>query len=105
VTDLPDSAWQPQLERDPGRSYKWGLNGQTGDLAVWEVHGPGDGLPSHEDHLGDRWGRSPSLAQDRLGIAHVDQHQVELAAYFANTVPEPVLNWARRTFPTRIIRA
>jgi hypothetical protein len=105
VTEHNDPDWQPQLERHTGRAFKWGLNGQTGALEVWEVHGPGDGLPSHQDHLQVVWGRSPTLAADRLGIADVDQDQVRLAAYFQNTVPEAAVVWASRTFPNHVVRA
>jgi hypothetical protein len=105
VTEDTDSAWRPQLDHHLGRAFKWGLNGQNGALEVWEVHGPGDGFPSHQDRLQDLWGRSPTHPEDRLGVVHVNQHQVELAAYFSKAVPEAAVSWARRTFPNHVIRA
>ena len=51
--------WTPDLGPPSGDQYKWGLNGDTGELTIWEVSGPGDGFPSHDTYLATAWGRRP----------------------------------------------
>jgi hypothetical protein len=95
----PDD-WTPQLDSPAGDQFKWGLNGDTGQLTIWEVAGPGDGFPSHETYLATAWGRRPRFdGQDVLGYALADQGTVLLVAYQQQPVPAELHEWAKTTFP------
>ena len=49
--------WTPFLGPIDGTEYKWGINGASGELTIWQVGGPGDGHPDHLSVLSQRWGR------------------------------------------------
>ena len=90
-----------------GERLKWGWNHQTGEAEVWEVAGPGDGLPSHKEHLAEASGRELSLqAGDVVGYAGLtgqsaqDQpRRIYVEAYFRREVPRRVLDELRRAYP------
>ena len=85
---------------------KWGWHPGTGEAEVWEVGGPGDGLPSHSEHLAEAWGREVTISGgDVLGSAYVPKSAVEgerpriyLQVYYAQEVPTKVLDWFSRSY-------
>jgi hypothetical protein len=103
--------WAPELGPPAGDQYKWGVNGETGELTIWEVSGPGDGFPSHETYLATAWGRRPRYdGADIFGAVAVEEARVGIRVYRSgdgpggtDEVPEPLLAWARETFPGREI--
>jgi hypothetical protein len=96
--------WSPQLEPINGDQFKWGLNGSTGELTIWEVGGPGDGFPSHQDELAAAWGRE-SLHQsgDILGSLTVGKAELTIVAYERSDAPREVLLWALTHFPAHAV--
>ena len=98
-----DEDWTPQLDPLEGDQYKWGLNGDTGQLTIWEVGGPGDGFPSHDTYLATAWGRRPHHdSRDVLGYATVrGEGDVLLVAYQSAELPPELIRWAEATFPGR----
>lgn len=93
--------WAPGVTPDPEATpLKWGYNGGTGAVTVWEVAGPGDGYPSHQAYLTTAWGRAPRRAEgDVVGFAewrpptlaiHVDGGELPAAvdAHFRTAYPD-----------------
>jgi hypothetical protein len=100
VTESED--WTPELGPPAGDQYKWGLDGDTGELTVWEVGGPGDGFPSHDTYLATAWGRRPRYdGRDQLGYAIVRDADVLLVAYQEAELPPKLTHWAEAAFPGR----
>lgn len=97
MRDLDD--WVPLLEQRPGLRFKWGLDGDSRALTIWEVSGPGDGFPAHATYLATAWGRSIRHDRDILGHVDVDDSVVFLAAYGNAAVPDELVGWARQRFP------
>jgi hypothetical protein len=102
--------WTPFLDEIDGTEFKWGLNGDTGELTIWQVGGPGDGHPDHRSVLSEVWGRDDLYQPgDLLGTSHVDQDAVKIFAYRSSLtelreLPEPLLAWARETFPNHELK-
>jgi hypothetical protein len=96
--------WSPQLEPIAGDHFKWGLNGATGELTIWEVGGPGDGFPSHDAQLSAAWGRK-TLHQpgDILGSLIVGTDLLTIVAYDQSGAPLEVVAWAQRYFPKHTV--
>jgi hypothetical protein len=84
--------WSPDPSPPPGRQFKWGLNGETGEFVVWEVGGPGDGFPSHADYLEPAWGRDVPSPLDTLGAAGIEPSRIWLLAT-RNEVPAEAAAW------------
>jgi len=109
VTERQD--WIPELEPSSGDEYKWAVDSETGELAVWEVGGPGDGFPTHDSHLEAAWGRGPRYdGTDILGVVTAREGKVEILIYSSGAgqsgtaeVPVPLLAWAEQKFPGRQI--
>lgn len=103
----PDD-WTPQLGQPDGREFKWGIDGSSGELTVWEVGGPGDGLPIHAEVLTNAWGRDDHYRPgDLLGAVWVESEQLTVVVYFVEPpaeVPPPLRDWASRTFPAHTVR-
>ena len=97
--------WAPDLEGSAGPSFKWGLNGDSGEFTVWDVSGPGDGFPSHRTYLATAWGRSIRHDRDILGFATVEGSTVALTVYGEATVPDEAFGWARRQFPDKDVQS
>ena len=99
--------WTPQLERPAGREFKWGIDGSTGELTVWEVGGPGDGLPAHGEVLTEAWGRDNHFRPgDLLGVIRVDADELTVSVYFVELPPEvpaPLREWAKTVFPDHTV--
>ena len=99
--------WTPQLERPNGREFKWGIDGSSGELTVWEVGGPGDGLPVHSDVLTEAWRRDDHYRPgDLLGVLRVDAEQLTVLVYFVESpaeVPGPLVEWANTVFPNHTV--
>lgn len=94
-----DDDWTPRDEFESGIRLKWGLNGETGDLALWEVAGPGDGFPVHSEYLLARWGRPPHFDRgDLVGSVNGDGTNLSVLAYGA-AVPDALLALLRERFP------
>ncbi len=91
----------PRSEQLTGLRFKWGLNGESRALTIWEVSGPGDGFPSHATYLATAWGRSIRHDRDTLGHASVDDSAVYLAAYGTASLPDELIAWARQRFPMK----
>jgi hypothetical protein len=96
----PD-AWAPLFDQLPALRFKWGLNGDSRALMIWEVSGPGDGFPTHATYLETAWGRSIRHDRDILGHATVNDSKVYLAAYGNASVPDELTAWARQRFPKK----
>ncbi len=115
MSELPplDEDWAPVDELDERERFKWGWNSETGAADLWPVRGPGDGLPTHKEHLAQAWGREPSLARgDVLGLAVVEEaaglnepKQILVQAYFGTDVPASVLAAFAAAFPEVAITA
>ena len=96
---LDDEDWAPVDDVDPRERFKWGWNSETGAAELWSVGGPGDGRPTHKEHLAQAWGRGPSLAHgDIVGAAVMEEaaglnepKQILVQAYFGEEVPASVL--------------
>lgn len=112
---MSDFDWDEYFEQinldhevQPGERLKWGWNHQTGDAEVWAVAGPGDGLPSHQEHLNEAWGREPSISRgDVLGAAHISKSseggeppEILLSVYFSQEVPTSVCEWFAASYPS-----
>jgi len=97
--------WAPELERSAGHSFKWGLNGDSGEFTIWEVSGPGDGFPSHATYLATSWGRSIRHDRDILGYAAVEASTVVVVVYGERAVPDEAVGWARRQFPDKQVKS
>lgn len=97
--------WAPDLERPAGPSFKWGLNGDSGEFTIWEVSGPGDGFPSHDTYLATAWGRSIRHDRDILGYATVEASTVALTVYGEQAVSDEAVDWARRQFPDKQVKS
>jgi hypothetical protein len=92
--------WQPVLELAAEKvRFKWGLNHETGEVAIWEVGGPGDGLPTHGDHLRDLWGREPRLTHDVIGNVSGSSTALTVVAYYDASVPDALLAVLQTQFP------
>ena len=97
--------WTPQLGPLEGDLFKWGLDGETGEFTVWEVGGPGDGLPTHVTYLETAWGRPPQYdGRDVLGYLLADEQGVLLVAYQEAEVPVEAVRWAEARFPGHALR-
>ena len=100
--------WTPFLDEIEGTEYKWGLNGETGELMIWQVGGPGDGHPDHISVLREAWGRDDLYQPgDLLGTSYVDQDAVKIFAYHStelSDLPEPLLAWVRESFPNHELK-
>jgi hypothetical protein len=110
VTTAPDD-WTPQLGQPAGRAFKWGIDGSSGELTVWEVGGPGDGLPTHAEVLTKAWGRDDHYRPgDLIGTARIEDASVDLVVYATTddgqrpAVPEQIIQWARASFPGMTVR-
>jgi hypothetical protein len=99
MSDADD--WAPLFDQLPALRFKWGLNGDSHVLTIWEVSGPGDGFPTHATYLATAWGRSIRHDRDILGHASVDDTTVYLAAYGNASVPDELTAWARQQFPEK----
>ncbi len=98
--------WTPQFEQ-PAGLFKWGIDGSTGELTVWEVGGPGDGLPVHSEVLTEAWGRDDHYRPgDLLGWLLVSPEDIKVSVYFesAAEVPPPLRAWANTVFPDHTVR-
>ena len=82
------------------RRFKGGWNDTTG-AKVGEVHGPGDGLPAHNDVLPVEWGRALDFgAGDVVGFAEWSPPELLwIYAYNQSEVPVPVVEQFRQLFP------
>ena len=104
----PQQDWTPFLGEIEGTEFKWGLNGETGELTIWQVGGPGDGHPDHAGVLSEAWGRDDLYQPgDLLGTTYVDQNAVKILAHHCtelSDLPEPLLAWARESFPDHEIK-
>lgn len=85
---------------DDSTRFKWGWNGETGEVTVWEVAGPGDGFPSHHAYLSTAWGRAPRVGggADVVGFAEWQPPTLAIHAHGA-TLPEAVEAHFRTAFP------
>lgn len=94
--------------------FKWGWNPERGET-VWSVGGPGDGLPSHSEHLEAAWGRAPDMTQrDVLGMAFryargaddedSEREVIEIDVFYGRHVPGSVIDWFRSAFPQALLR-
>lgn len=104
-----DGDWTPQLEPREGREYKWGRDGQTGHLTIWEISGPGDGLPTHDEQLSKDWGRPDHYRPgDILGTAFISDDTVHITIYGADSQsaqpPEQLLAWTHTNYPGLPVR-
>ena len=103
---MPDD-WTPQFEQ-PAGLFKWGIDGSTGELTVWEVGGPGDGLPVHSEVLTEAWGRDDHYRPgDLLGWLLVSPEDITVHVYFVESpaeVPAPLRAWANTVFPDHTVR-
>jgi hypothetical protein len=99
MSDADD--WTPRSEQLPALGFKWGFNGESHALTIWEVSGPGDGFPTHATYLETAWGRSIRHGRDILGHATVDDSAIYLAAYGTAPVPDELIAWARQQFPKK----
>ena len=115
MTHHPDTSsepqdWTPFLDEIDGTEFKWGLNGETGELTIWQVGGPGDGHPDHLGVLSEAWGRDDLYQPgDLLGTTYIDQNSIKIFAYRStltelSELPEPLLAWARETFPNHELK-
>lgn len=97
--------WTPALEPDPSeRRFKWARNGQTGNVAIWEVAGPGDGFPNHRDYLLEAWGRDATVKSgDAVGSATQQDGRVSVRAFYGEGVPSGVVAAFRELFPHNVI--
>jgi hypothetical protein len=84
-----------------GRHFKWGVNGQTGQLLVWEVrfNGAADAGPFHVDVLSEAWGRDPDLPADVLGGCSIAENTVRIWHFAGQPTPDEVLAWVSDSFP------
>ena len=95
----------PQFGRPAGDWFKWGLDRETGEFTVWEVGGPGDGLPTHSVYLESAWERSLGYdGRDVLGYVLVDDDGVLVVVYQESEVPVEAVRWAETRFPGRPLR-
>jgi len=97
-----DFDWEPQFEEllATGQRFKWGWNSETEEATIWEVAGPGDGLPTHNQQLEGAWGRPPShSAGDKLGRAFLEPPRLSIQAYYGDLVPDVVTSWFREHYP------
>jgi hypothetical protein len=86
---------------DPGKQFKWGVNGHSAEATVWPVSGPGDGRPTHAEYLRQVWGRDPAgAAGDVLGFATLQSRRVVVHAYYGRRVPAPVVSWFEESYPS-----
>ena len=92
--------------------FKWGWNAQTGEASVWRLAGGPDGLPIHEWHLTEAWGRPPSFtAGDLLGIALERSAAVSgggdvtITPYYGKPVPDSVVDWFKAEFPSHAVQS
>lgn len=114
ASDWSDEDWDaffravdPDREVKPGERLKWGWNHKTSEAEVWEVAGPGDGLPTHTDHLERAWGRVPSLkGGDVLGAAYIERPasgdeptKLHVQVYYRREVPSSVLESLSGSYP------
>jgi hypothetical protein len=98
--------WEPVLELAVEElRFKWGLNHETGEVSIWEVAGPGDGLPTHVDYLRDVWGREPRLAGDVLGCITGSSTSLMVVAYYDAAVPDALLAVLHMQFPEATVIA
>ena len=96
--------WGPGLDSSAQLRLKWGYNHETADVTIWEVAGPGDGFPTHRDHLLQLWGREPRPeAGDTLGAATQHGESVLVAAYYGAPVPPALVDVLRDRFPNALI--
>ena len=87
----------PQLGPLEGDWFKWGLDRETGEFTVWEVGGPGDGLPTHNAYLESAWERSLGYdGRDVLGYVLVDDDGVLVVVYQESEVPAEAVPGHRR---------
>ncbi len=86
--------WAPDHPPEVDAEYKWGLDADSGAFTIWSVSGPGDGLPTHNAHIAEVWGREPT-ARDTLGHATVIRQTIRFVAYQGRPVPAAALAWAR----------
>lgn len=100
--------WALSKPRYP--DFKWGWSATEGEV-VWDVRGPGDGLPSHDQQLSTAWGREPgSSAGDLFGNAEYvrspapEPDVVVIHAFYSAPVPEAVVHWFRAAFPDARVR-
>jgi hypothetical protein len=98
--------WTPSFEAGlSGERFKWAYNGQTREVVVWEVGGPGDGLPTHRDHLLEYWHREVHPGDgDVLGSARQDDATLTLVAYYGARVPDEVVEQFRTRLPNSTIK-
>ena len=80
--------------------FKWGWN-TTNGATVWEVGGPVDGLPAHNEALLSAWGRLPDVGVggDVLGFAEWTAPELWIHAYFEADVPAAVVEHFRTLLP------
>ena len=92
--------WAPDFAPDPETTQlKWGFNGATGEVTVWEVAGPGDGFPSHNAYLTTAWGRGPRTDKgDIVGFAEWRPPTLVIGTYRAK-LPDAVEAHFRSAFP------
>jgi hypothetical protein len=90
--------WAPSLASN-AMQLKWGFNGETGEVTVWEVAGPGDGFPSHRAYLTTAWGRAPQGTQgDVVGFAEWRPPTLAIHVYRAE-LPAAVEAHFRTVYP------
>lgn len=107
MTDPSDSSdvWRPSLTPEVGAvRYKWGAR-HDGDPAVWQVEGPGDGQPTHEDALMKAWGRAPQPGTgDILGYAVWHPPNLTITTYYKKQTPAAILEWFAKRHPAGTVR-
>jgi hypothetical protein len=111
VREQDETDWTPVFGPEPGVHLKWGWNAETGVATVWEVTGGPDGLPTHNHHLAEAWGRTPSSRiGDHVGIALAtdssdapENRDVYVTPYYRKTVPEGIVRWFHNNFPNHTL--
>jgi hypothetical protein len=97
-----DDLWGHLLSDEEPKAelrFKWGWNEIDG-ATVWDVRGPGDGLPAHGQVLKAEWGRMPDVENgDVLGVAGWLPPELWVRAYFGVDVPVAVVEEFRKLLP------
>lgn len=97
--------WRPALDADTPVRLKWAFNGETKDVEIWEVGGPGDGFPTHHDHLVRIWRREPRPeAGDTLGSVTLAGNTLRVATYYDAPTPSALFDRLRKRFPDTAIQ-